>query len=50
MAKFRNLDSMYDTLPRSLKTEVLVRTKVETDEEVLKKRQQVKKKESFRLN
>jgi hypothetical protein len=33
---------MYDSLPRSLKTEVLVRTKVEADEEVLKKRQQVK--------
>ncbi len=35
------MDSMYDSLPRSLKTEVLVRTKVEADEEVLKKRQQV---------
>jgi hypothetical protein len=33
---------MYDSLPRSLKTEVLVRTKVEADEEVLKKRQLVK--------
>jgi hypothetical protein len=41
-ARFRNLDSMYDSLPRSLKTEVLVRTKVEADEEVLKKRQLVK--------
>ena len=32
---------MYDNLPRSLKTELLVRTKVEEDEQVLKKRQEI---------
>ena len=32
---------MYSTLPRALKAEVLVRTKVEEDEEVLKKRQRM---------
>ncbi len=32
---------MYSNLPRSLKTECLVRTKVEEDEEVLKERQKV---------
>ena len=40
-ARFRNLDSMYDSLPRSLKTELQVRTKFETDDEELKKRQLV---------
>jgi len=30
---------MYESLPKSLKTEVLVRTKVEADEELLRKRQ-----------
>ena len=32
---------MYDNLPRALKTEVLVRTKVEEDEDVLKARQEI---------
>ncbi len=34
-----NLEDMYSNLPRSLKAEVLVRTKVEDDEDVLKERQ-----------
>ena len=33
----------YDALPESLKTEVLVRTKVEEDPEVLKERQETVK-------
>ena len=32
---------MYDNLPRSLQQQCLVRTKVEEDEEVLKKRQEI---------
>ncbi len=34
-------EMIYESLPDSLKTEVLVRTKIETDEEVLKLRQEL---------
>ena len=35
------VEDMYSNLPRSLKAECLVRTKVEEDEAVLKERQRV---------
>jgi len=34
-------ETIYESLPESLKTEVLVRTKIETDEKVLKERQEL---------
>lgn len=34
-------EALYESLPESLKTEVLVRTKVETDEKVLLQRQEL---------
>ena len=36
-----NVEDMYSNLPRSLKAECLVRTKVEADPEVLKERKQI---------
>ena len=36
-----NLEDMYNNLPRSLKSEVLCKVKVEEDEERLKKRQKI---------
>ena len=38
--RFRKED-IYESLPASLKTEVLVKSKIETDEEVLKQRQEL---------
>ena len=43
--RFRR-EELYDSLPASLKTEVLVKTKVETDEEVLKQRQELTRSKS----
>lgn len=43
--RFRR-EELYDSLPASLKTEVLVKTKIETDEEVLKHRQELTRSKS----
>jgi hypothetical protein len=34
-------ETLYESLPDSFKTEVLVRTKIETDEKLLKERQEL---------
>ena len=43
--RFRR-ENIYESLPSSLKTECLVRTKVETDESVLKQRQELTRSKS----
>lgn len=42
-------EMIYESLPDSLKTEVLVRTKIETDEEVLKIRQELCRQIMFKI-